>query len=141
MEPIEPFAREIEAAVLGYVSAWNAIDPREVDRRLERCFAVDGVIHSNFERIEGRAALAARIKAWRAQNPKNRAVFTAGIEQHHRFFRFAGIVFDADGKPYSPALDVGEIDEQGLIRQIITFHLEMPPVPTHWPREVRERVV
>lgn len=137
MEPIQPFAREIEAAVLNYVQAWNTNLPETVDHLLARCFAVDGVVHSNFERIEGRAGLSRRIKAWRQQNPKNRAVFTTGIEQHHRFFRFAGIVYDADNKPYSPAVDVGEIGDDGLIKQIITFHLEMPPVPARWPAALR----
>lgn len=137
MEPVQPFAREIEAAVLSYVEAWNTDSSEAVDHLLARCFAVDGVVHSNFERIEGRAGLSRRIKAWRHQNPKNRAVFTTGIEQHHRFFRFAGIVYDAAGKPYSPAVDVGEIDDDGLIKQIITFHLEMPPVPAHWPAALR----
>lgn len=137
MEPIQPFAREIEAAVLNYVQAWNTNEPETVDHLIARCFAVDGVVHSNFERIEGRAGLSRRIKTWRAQNPKNRGVFTTGIEHHHRFFRFAAIVYDADGKPYSPAVDVGEIGDDGLIRQIITFHLEMPPVPAHWPAALR----
>ena len=139
MESIRPFALEIEAAALAYISAWNANDPREVDRLLADCWAIDGVVHSNFERIAGRAALADRIKRWRAQNPTNRAVFTSGIEQHHRFFRFSGIVFDAKGVAYSPALDVGEINDDGLIRQIITFHLEMPPVPDHWPQTLRSQ--
>jgi hypothetical protein len=46
-------------------------------------------------------------------------------------------VYDADNKPYSPAVDVGEIGDDGLIKQIITFHLEMPPVPARWPAALR----
>ena len=137
MDPIQPFAREIEEAVLAYVATWNSNDPAKVDALLEACWAEDGVIHSNFERIDGRAALAERIKAWRKQNPRNRAVFTTGIEHHHRFFRFAGIVYDGRGEPYSPTLDVGELDTNGRIKQIITFHLEMGRPPLHWPAELR----
>jgi len=134
MTPLETRGAEIEKAVLGYVAAWNEDDPRKLQMLLEQCWADDGVVQSNFEEIRGREALAARISSWRRDVPGCWALFTSGIEHHHSHFRFSGIVVRPNGERFSPALDVGELDRDGRIARIITFHLAMGAPPAHWPR-------
>ena len=125
----------IEEAALCYGSAWNEEDEEARRVLLERCFAKDGVVISNYERLEGREALAARIAAFRRERPGDRGVFTSGVEHHHGFFRFTAVVVRSDGSTYSEALDIGEVGVDGRITKLITFFGPLPVPPASWPAQ------
>lgn len=128
---------DVERAVLGYVAAWNEDDPARLRQLLQECWAEQGMVVSNYETIFGREALFNHIMKFREANPGTRGLLTSGIEQHHDFFRFTVIAVKPDGMPYSPALDVGELDADGRIERIVTFFHELPRPPEHWPPQLR----
>jgi len=105
-----------------YAQAWNENDPRILKEILDRCWHPDGTIRSNSEAIDGRNALLERIRAFRAARPEDRARITAGPNIHSGWFCFEADVVRPDGTTYSDCIDVGEVDEAGLIRRVVTFH-------------------
>jgi hypothetical protein len=136
MQPLETRGAEIERAVLGYAAAWNEDDDAKLRAILAGCWAESGTINSNFERHFGRAAVFERISCWRRANRGCRALLTSGIEHHHDLFRFTAVIIRPDGTEFSPAL---EIDDEGRIARIITFHLDLPAPPARWPNELVRR--
>jgi hypothetical protein len=130
---------DVERAVLSYVAAWNEDDPAKLAKILDECWAEQGIVVSNYETIIGRRSLYERIVAFRRENPGTRGFLTSGIEQHHDFFRFTAIAVKADGRYFSPALDVGELDASGRIERIVTFFHDLPSPPEHWPKELVHR--
>lgn len=124
----------IEEVVVAYVAAWNENDETRRRALIEKCWAENGTITSNYVHVVGREELFANIAAWRRDRPHDLAIFTSGIEHHHTWFRFTVIVVQPDGTTYSEALDVGEVGPDGRIVQIITFHGPLPPVPYHIAR-------
>ena len=90
--------------------------------------------HRQLEYLKGRDALWQRIKSWRETSPGHRALLATNIEHHHNVFRFRGVVLKPDGTEHSQALDIGELDRDGLSKRIITFHLREGAPPGHWPQ-------
>lgn len=136
MRTVQNREHDVERAVLGYVAAWNEDDPERLRELLAECWSEQGIVVSNYETIIGRDALYQRILQFRRDNPGARGILTSGIEQHHDFFRFAVVAVSPDGQPYSPALDVGELDQDGRIERIITFFHDLPRPPKHWPESL-----
>jgi len=105
-----------------YVAAWNENDPDALKEILSLCWHADGVIRSNFESIDGRAALYDRIKHFRSERPGDRPKLNSALDIHNGWFCFQAHVERPDGSRYSPAVDIGEVGDDGLIRRITTFH-------------------
>jgi hypothetical protein len=126
----------IDEAVLAYVAAWNENDSTKRRGFIETCWADGGTVTSNYVHVTGREELLETIATWRRNCPNDRAVFTSGIEEHHRWFRFTGVVVRPDGSTYSDALDIGEVGGDGRIIRIITFHGPLPPIPPTWSSNV-----
>lgn len=139
MRTVQNRDAEVERAVLSYVGAWNESDPDKLAALLEECWTEQGIVVSNYETILGRHALYERIVRFRRDNPTTRVLLTSGIEQHHDFFRFTLIQLKADGRCYSPALDIGEIDAGGRIDRIVTFFHDLPLPPADWPAQLTRR--
>jgi len=118
---------DIEQTAMRYIAAWNENDDAQRMRLLEACWAANGTITSNNEHIVGRDAVFAAITSFRRSRPDDRAVLTSAIDHHHHIFRFTGHVVRPDGTSYSNVLDVGEVDADGRITRIFTFH-DPPPV-------------
>lgn len=139
MKTVQNRDAEVERAVLGYVAAWNEDNPDKLAAILEACWAEQGMVISNYETVVGRRGLYERILAFRRANPGSRGYLTSNIEHHHDIFRFTAITVKPDGRCYSPALDVGELDASGRIERIVTFYHELQSPPQHWPAELVRR--
>ena len=139
MRTVQNRDAEVERAVLSYVSAWNETDPDKLSGFLEDCWTEQGILVSNYETILGRRALFERIIRFRRDNPGTRVLLTSGIEQHHDYFRFTLIQVKQDGRCYSPALEVGEIDANGRIDRIVAFFHDLPLPPDTFPGHLMRR--
>lgn len=139
MKTVQNREADIERAVLGYVAAWNEDNPDKLAELLQACWAEDGMVVSNYETIVGRRALYERILGFRRENPGTRGYLTSSIEHHHDIFRFTVVAVKPDGRCFSPALDVGELDPSGRIERIVTFFHELQSPPEHWPAELVRR--
>ena len=105
-----------------YVAAWNENDPEALKEILSLCWRREGVIRSNFETINGRAALYDRIRHFRAERPRDRAYLTSPVKIHNGWFFFEAQVERPDTSQYSRAIEIGEVGDDGLICRITTFH-------------------
>jgi hypothetical protein len=139
MKTVQNRDAEVERAVLGYVAAWNEDSPDTLAEILEECWAEHGMVISNYETVSGRRALYDRILTFRRDHPGTRGFLTSSIEHHHDIFRFTVIAVKPDGRCFSPALDVGELDASGRIERIVTFFHELQSPPQHWPAALVRR--
>ena len=69
----------------------------------------------------GRDALCRRIGEFRRLTPGCTARLTAPIEHHHDAFPVLGRCRSSGRNGVSPALDLGQIDDEGRIVRITTF--------------------
>jgi hypothetical protein len=139
MRTVQNRDAEVERAVLSYVAAWNESDPDKLVALLQESWAEQGMVVSNYETLLGRRALHDRILRFRRDNSGTRTLLTSGIEQHHDFFRFSIVTVKSDGRCYSPALNIGELDASGQIDRIVTFFHELPAPPPQWPEQLVRR--
>jgi hypothetical protein len=139
MRTVQNRDAEVERAVLSYVAAWNESDPDKLMGFLEDCWTEQGIVVSNYETILGRRALYERIVRFRRDNPATRVLLTSGIEQHHDYFRFTLVQVKSDGRCYSPAFEVGELDGTGRIDRIVTFFHDLPLPPDTFPAHLIRR--
>jgi hypothetical protein len=121
---------DARSAVENYFAAWNAHEPAEITAFLARAVAEDAVLTASYQTVTGRAALATFIAEYRRARPSDRAVLTCTVETIGRVFRFTGHGVQADGTIYSAVMDVGELDDAGLIKTLTTFDTLLPPAVT-----------
>lgn len=136
MSQVDLAANVVERAVFGYVAAWNEDDPNRLREILDACWAEDGLIIANHEHIEGRETLWRHIIDWRRKTPGYRGLLISNIEHHHDVFRFTAVILKADGSQHGQALDIGELNPDGRIRRIITFHYPRAKPLAHYPRNL-----
>ena len=110
----------IRASIEAYVAAWNEHDAAQRTRIIEQACAEDMLMRTPSKRIQGRRELDARIADFQERRPGERAVLSSAIDVQGNAFRYVGRVEGAMvDRP--DALDVGECDEHGRIRILLTF--------------------
>jgi hypothetical protein len=88
-------------------------------RLVEQCFAADGRFVMSNREIRGRAALLALMERVHA-DPNLQRIRVLGLDVRDKTFRLLAAADFRDGT--SPeTLDAGEVDENGLIRLVLTF--------------------
>ena len=110
----------IRSSVEAYVAAWNERDPAQRMRLIEQSCAEDLHMRTPGKRIDGRAQLDALIADYQQRRPGERAVLSSAIDVQGKMFRYSGVVEGA-AVARGDALDVGESDEDGRIRLLLTF--------------------
>lgn len=111
----------IRASIDAYVAAWNEADAAARMRLIEHACAEDFSMRTpGMRRVRGRAELDAMIADYQQRRPGERAVMSSAVDVQGSIFRYTGRVEGAT-VPRGDALDVGECDEDGRIRLLLTF--------------------
>jgi hypothetical protein len=81
-----------------------------------------------FRRAAGREELSARIGHFLATNPGATVAIDSGIDEHHRYARFAFVARDGDrdGNVIVLGMDFVALDADGLVTRIVGFSGPMP---------------
>ena len=114
-------ANAVRAAVETYLRAWNERDPTARAALIEACFAADGRLVTRGGDVRGRAALAQTMARVHADPRRFRIRLTSAIDTGATTFRVLAVVDYSDGTTTPETLDVGEIDADGRIKQVLTF--------------------
>lgn len=110
----------IRSAIEAYVAAWAETDASARKVLLERACADDFHMRTPGRAIDGRDALDALITEFQRRYPGARAVLSSVIDVQSTCFRYTGRV-EGTPSPLPDALDVGESDESGRIRILLSF--------------------
>ncbi len=121
-----------EETVLAYVEAWDTPDEQKRRDLVSRCWAADGEYRDPTNTARGRDELLALIASFRARLPGGRIPLASGVDGHHGMLRFRWVFIQPDGTRLD-GFDIGELDEQGLLRRITGFFGPFPPLPESWP--------
>ena len=108
----------IRASIEAYVAAWNERDPARRMQLVEQACAKDLHVRTPGKLIEGLSQLDALMADFQKRAPEARAVLASAIDVQSNVFRYTGIV---EGATFPDTLDVGESDEEGRIRFLISF--------------------
>jgi len=110
----------IRASIEAYVAAWNERDAAQRIRLIEQACAEDLLMRTPGKRIDGRGELDALIADFQRRRPGERAVLSSAIDIQGHVFRYSGVV-EGGAIARGDTLDVGECDEDGRIRLLLTF--------------------
>jgi hypothetical protein len=110
-----------ELAARRYIDAWFEADRERRAALLAACFAERGRIVVRGQVMEGRAALAVAIEAFRADPRKLTMRMTSAIDATGQTFRFRALFAHPDGRPFNELVDIGEVDRDGRIAALYTF--------------------
>jgi hypothetical protein len=110
-----------QAAVAAYIAAWSENDPARRSALLDGCWHPDATIEIGERRFRGRAEVEREIARFRAQCPEDRGELTSDVDTVGNWLRFTVRVVRPDGSHYSEVLDIGELDDRGRFRRILTF--------------------
>lgn len=117
---------DAQRAVETYFAAWNERDPERIVALVAACVTEDATLTASYHSVTGREALAAFIAEFRKACPDDRAVLTSKVETVGTCFRFTGRGEQPDGTIYGEVMDVGELDDAGLIKRLTTFDTITP---------------
>ena len=119
-------SRDSTAAL--FCAAWNATQPVERDRLLERSFSLRGTYTDPDSHITSRAALSDSIGLVLSRTPGAR-ITCSHAQVHHDTMRLTWVMVDADGKELLRGMDFGEFADDGRLRRIVGFFDPAPTVP------------
>lgn len=111
-----------------FCAAWNATEPAERVRLLERSFSPNGTYTDPDSHVASRAALSDSIGLVLSRTPGVR-VTCSHIQLHHDEMRMTWVMVDASGKELLRGMDFGEFAADGRIRRIVGFFDPEPTVP------------
>lgn len=113
------------AQFVDYLDAWNAKDPQERARLLERSVSEDVEFVDPRTVLRGREALAAEIGHAHQRTPGVRFVRTSGIDRHNDRARYAWSAFVGDAKALD-GLDAVQLSADGRLARIDGFFGPLP---------------
>jgi hypothetical protein len=116
----------MRASIEAWVAAWNEHDPAKRRALIERACSTEIRFVTRGPELVGHEKLAALMGEFQGRQPHARAALSSVVEIQHRAFRYAGKV---EGMVPTPpeALEVGECDDDGRIRFILSFVGASPP--------------
>jgi len=112
-----------------FCAAWNATEPGERARLLERSFSRTGTYTDSDSHVVSRAALSDSIGLVLKRTPGAR-ITCSHIQVHHDVMRMTWLMVDADGKEILRGMDFGEFAPDGRLRRVVGFFGPAPTVPT-----------
>lgn len=110
------------ASIDGYIAAWNETDAARRGTLLAAAVSDDIRFVTPGTVVIGRDALDARMDDFQRRRPGQRAVLASAVEiLRTGAFRYVGAVEGPGVASPTDVLDVGECDEHGRIRLLLTF--------------------
>lgn len=108
-----------------YFAMWNEDDPHRRSELVERAWSADGRYLDPLLEAEGHGALSAMVDGVHQQFPGQRFRRSSDIDAHHGWVRFAWELGSPDGPVTVAGIDVGELGDDGRLRQITGFFGEL----------------
>lgn len=136
--PVEGAMSTVEETVRAYVEAWYTLDEHRRRELVRQCWSENGSYMDPNNTVQGRDALVSLIAGFHQSSPGARIPTTSGVDGHHGMLRFSWVLLRPDGTRRE-GLDIGELDDQGLLRRITGFFGPLPPVPDDWSAELVDR--
>jgi hypothetical protein len=120
----------LEEAVAALDAAWQAADPDERRRLLERALApgAELVGPEPVGRRIGVPAIAALIGAFGERWPGARVVVTTRVDAHHGWARYGWAIRNARGESLLEGIDLVEAAEDGRLRRVVMFYGALTPL-------------
>lgn len=118
----------LDPVLAAYDEAWNARDPHERRRLLERSLLPDAeLVDPSAGHFTGIDDIAGRLQGFGERFPGARVTITSGVDEHHGFARYAWTISDQDGTTILDGIDVVQRSDSGLISRVIMFFGPLPP--------------
>jgi hypothetical protein len=114
--------------VAAYVEAWNEFDAPARNELLQRAWADDGVYEDPLASVAGRDAVLDHIGEFGQRFEGHTIDLTSGIDEHHGWFRFSWAIRDSAGATAIEGFDIGQLADDGRIKQIVGFFGPFPPL-------------
>jgi SnoaL-like protein len=111
---------DLDQVLERYLSAWNATDPVQRARLLERSVSEDVEFIDPMKQLIGRDALAAHIADVRASFPDVTFAPGGDVDHHNGVFRASWVAM-RDGVVVLRGLDVDDVDAGGKLTRILGF--------------------
>lgn len=108
----------LEEVVDAYVAAWNAVDPSERQRLLDKAVADDFVFEGPTGRFAGRAAVDDLITAMQERMPSTSVVRVGDAEAAGPFLEFGWEIRTSAGARVLAGIDAGEVGDDGRLTRV-----------------------
>ena len=117
---------DVTAVVDDYLAALSEGDAGARARLVSRAWDEDGRFVDPLLDVRGHEAIGDIANAVREQFPEHVFRRTSGIDLHHDRVRFTWALVGPDGAVALGGVDVGEVGEDGRLRQIVGFFGDVP---------------
>lgn len=117
---------DVTTIVDDYLAALSEGDAEARARLVARAWDEDGRFVDPLLDVQGHQAIADIAVAVRDQFPRHEFRRTSGIDVHHDRVRFTWALVGPDGAVALSGVDVGEVAEDGRLRQIVGFFGDAP---------------
>lgn len=104
-----------------YFAAWNDTDPRSRLEAVARAWSPEGRYVDPVADVAGHAAISDMIGGVHEQYPGVTLRCSSEVDSHHDVIRFSWEILDADGVPALTGVDVAQVDDDGLLRDVRGF--------------------
>lgn len=129
-----PPALSVNAAVSGYIAAWNEPDPQRRRARVEEVWAADGGYQDPHRHAVGPEAIADMIGRAQKEFPGYRLRLISGVDAQDGYVRFSWAAGGAEATPlYLGGTDIAQFGPDGRFRQVVGF-VDAAPAPRTNPR-------
>ena len=117
---------DLQGTIDTHLHAYGEPDPARRDELLSRVWAEEGRLIDPPLAGTGHRGISEMATAVQSHYPGHTFRRTSGIDAHHSFARYQWELVDGDGTAALTGLDIAEIGNDGLIRQVVGF---LGPIP------------
>jgi SnoaL-like protein len=117
---------DVTTIVDDYLAALSEGDTASRARLVSRAWDEDGRFVDPLLDVRGHEAIGGIAVAVREQFPGHTFQRTSGVDVHHDRVRFTWALVGPDGAVALSGIDVGEVAEDGRLRQIVGFFGDVP---------------
>ena len=110
-----------------YWAMWNELDLELVRGHLDQAVSEDFLFADPINFHQGRDALEANVREFRAERPAARFSLASRLDSHNQRYRYEWNLIE-DGKVTLRGFDVTTLDEDGLIERVDGFFGPLRPL-------------
>jgi SnoaL-like domain len=112
---------DVVTTVDAYLEMWNETDPVRRAELIERAWTREGRYVDPLFDAAGHRELHNMVERVHEQFPGHRFRRTSGVDAHHDQVRFTWELAAPDGAVTAAGVDVGAVDDDGRLRNIVGF--------------------
>ncbi len=118
--------KHISSLIDNYLAAYCEPDRERRSRLVRRVFAEDARLIDPPLTAQGHAQIEAQTETLLTQFPEHRFRRSSGIDTHNGHARYSWQLVDAEGQVRLEGQDVAQIDNRGLLNQVVGFFGPLP---------------